>query len=345
MMKIEKSDKHTAYDDIKLLLNQARNNVVVQVNSILLKTYWQIGKIIVTDEQNNADRAEYGTNLLKNLSKQLTKEFGKGFSKSNLFNMRRFYLLYPKFQTLSGILNWSHYGELLSISDDHKRAFYKKECENSNWSVRELKRQINTSLYERLLLSQNKENKNKVLELALKGQEIQRPADIIKDPYVFEFLGIPEEKPILESDLEKALINHIEKFLLELGRGFMFVGSQQRVTLGNTHYYVDMVFYNKILRSYVLIELKTGKLMPEAVGQLNMYLNYYKEEVNDEIDNQPIGIILCTDKDNIQAEYALGGLSNTIFASKYNLYIPNREILEEETRKVIEAYQNQEELD
>ncbi|WP_244956291.1 PDDEXK nuclease domain-containing protein [Gemelliphila palaticanis] len=263
----------------------------------------------------------------------------RGFSKSNLFNMRRFYLTYQKFQTVSGKLSWSHYSELLSISEDSKRSFYERECENSNWSVRELKRQINTSLYERLLLSQGTENKNKVLELALKGQEIQSSKDIIKDPYVFEFLGIPEEKPILESDLEKALINHIEKFLLELGRGFMFVGSQQRVTLGNTHYYVDMVFYNKILRSYVLIELKTGKLMPEAVGQLNMYLNYYKEEVNDEMDQEPIGIILCTDKDNIQAEYALGGISNTIFASKYNLYIPDKELLEKEARKVIEEYQ------
>ncbi|MGX7087799.1 PDDEXK nuclease domain-containing protein [Gemelliphila palaticanis] len=253
--------------------------------------------------------------------------------------MRRFYLTYQKFQTVSGKLSWSHYSELLSISEDSKRSFYERECENSNWSVRELKRQINTSLYERLLLSQGTENKNKVLELALKGQEIQSSKDIIKDPYVFEFLGIPEEKPILESDLEKALINHIEKFLLELGRGFMFVGSQQRVTLGNTHYYVDMVFYNKILRSYVLIELKTGKLMPEAVGQLNMYLNYYKEEVNDEMDQEPIGIILCTDKDNIQAEYALGGISNTIFASKYNLYIPDKELLEKEARKVIEEYQ------
>ncbi|EIE42078.1 hypothetical protein MCANUFG4_00518 [Mycoplasmopsis canis UFG4] len=338
-MEIDKQNNLSAYEDIKLLLNEARSTVVTQVNNILLKTYWEIGKIIVLDEQNNSDRAEYGASLLKNLSKQLTKEFGRGFSKSNLFNMRRFYLTYQKFQTVSGKLSWSHYSELLSISENKKRSFYERECENSNWSVRELKRQINTSLYERLLLSQGKENKNKILELSLKGQEIQNSNDIIKDPYVFEFLGIPEEKPIMESDLEKALINHIEKFLLELGRGFMFVGSQQRVTLANTHYYVDMVFYNKILRSYVLIELKTGKLMPEAVGQLNMYLNYYKEEVNDEMDQEPIGIILCTDKDNIQAEYALGGILNTIFASKYNLYIPNKELLEEEARKVIEKYQ------
>ena len=252
--------------------------------------------------------------------------------------MRRFYQEYEIQQTLSVKLSWSHYCELLSIDDKHKRSFYEKETVNANWSVRELKRQINTSLFERLLLSSGDENKEKVLDLALKGNEIATPNDIIKDPYVFEFLGLPEEKPIMESDLEKALITHIEKFLLELGKGFMYVGSQQRVTLGNTHYYIDMVFYNKILRSYVLIELKTGKLMPEAVGQLNMYLNYYKTEVNDEIDNEPIGIILCANKDSIQAEYALGSLSNQIFASKYTLYIPDREQLEEQVERVVKKY-------
>ncbi|MDO5649454.1 MAG: PDDEXK nuclease domain-containing protein [Gallicola sp.] len=204
--------------------------------------------------------------------------------------------------------------------------------------MRELKRQIKTSLYERLILSQGDEHKEKVLELASIGNEINTPKDLVKDPYVFEFLGLPEDKPILESDLEKALVIQIEKFLLELGKGFMYVGSQQRVTLANNHYYVDMVFYNKILRSYVLIELKTGKLMPEAVGQLNMYLNYYKGEVNDEHDAEPIGIILCTDKDHIQAEYALGGLSNQIFASKYTLYIPNREELEMQVAKVLDEF-------
>jgi len=252
--------------------------------------------------------------------------------------MRRFYQEYEIQQTLSVKLSWSHYCELLSIDDKNKCSFYEKETVNANWSVRELKRQINTSLFERLLLSSGDENKEKVLDLALKGNEIATPNDIIKDPYVFEFLGLPEEKPIMESDLEKALVTHIEKFLLELGKGFMYVGSQQRVTLGNTHYYVDMVFYNKILRSYVLIELKTGKLMPEAVGQLNMYLNYYKTEVNDEIDNEPIGIILCANKDSIQVEYALGSLSNQIFASKYTLYIPDREQLEEQVERVVKKY-------
>ena len=320
-------------------MENARTDVAKQVNNILVKTYWEIGRIIVEDEQGHSDRAEYGKNLIADLSKKLTKEYGKGFSKSNLFYMRSFYLTYPIFQTLSGKLSWSHYLELLSIDDKNKRSFYEKETVNANWSVRELKRQINTSLFERLLLSSGDENKEKVLDLALEGNEIATPNDIIKDPYVFEFLGLPEEKPIMESDLEKALVTHIEKFLLELGKGFMYVGSQQRVTLGNTHYYVDMVFYNKILRSYVLIELKTGKLMPEAVGQLNMYLNYYKTEVNDEIDNEPIGIILCANKDSIQAEYALGSLSNQIFASKYTLYIPDREQLEEQVERVVKKHE------
>ena len=326
------------YSSIKELMDNARNSFAKEVNNILIQTYWEIGRIIVEDEQGNSDRAEYGKQLITDLSKRLTKEYGKGFSRSNLQNMRNFYLSYPICQTLSGKLSWSHYCELLSISDEKKRSFYEKETVSANWSVRELKRQIKTSLFERLLLSSGDENKEKVLDLALKGNEIATPSDVIKDPYVFEFLGLPEEKPIMESDLEKALITHIEKFLLELGKGFMYVGSQQRVTLGNTHYYVDMVFYNKILRSYVLIELKTGKLMPEAVGQLNMYLNYYKAEVNDEMDNEPIGIILCTDKDSIQAEYALGSLSNQIFASKYTLYIPDREQLEEQVERVVKEY-------
>lgn len=282
--------------EIRELLENARKNVAQQVNTQLLTTYWNIGRIIVEYEQQNQIRADYGKQTLRELSKELTREFGKGFSRSNLQNMRAFYLAYEKCQTVSGKLSWSHYCELLSITNENKRSFYEKESINSGWSVRELKRQIDSSLYERLLLSSGDANKEKVLSLAKKGIEINQPADIIRDPYVFEFLGVPENKPILESDLEKALVVQIEKFLLELGRGFMFVGTQQRVTLNNTHYYVDMVFYNKILRAYVLIELKTKKLTPEAAGQLNMYLNYYAAEVNDPDDNPPIGIILCTEK-------------------------------------------------
>ena len=324
--------------EIRELLEKSRKNITQQVNTELLTTYCNIGRIIVEYEQQSQLRAEYGKQTLKELSKELTREFGKGFSRSNLQNMRAFYLAYEKCQTPSGKLAWSHYCELLTISDEGKRSFYEKEAVNSGWSVRELKRQIESSLYERLLLSSGDANKEKVLSLAQKGIEIAQPADIIRDPYVFEFLGIPENKPYLESDLERALVMQIEKFLLELGRGFMFVGTQQRITLNNTHYHVDMVFYNKILRAYVLIELKTKKLTPEAAGQLNMYLNYYAAEVNDHDDNPPIGIILCTDKDSVAAEYALGGLSNNIFASRYVLYMPDKEQLVAQVEAVLKKW-------
>ena len=329
-------------EQIKSLLESARQKVAAEVNSTLIMTYWQIGKIIVEDEQKHESRAEYGKQTLKTLSKVLSEEYGKGFSRSNLQNMRQFYLAYPKCQSVTGKLSWTHYCELLLISDEQKRSFYEKECLNARWSVRELKRQIDSSLFERLLLSNGDANKEKVLSLAMNGNEIAKPEDIIRDPYVFEFLGLPEDKPFFESDLEAALVTQIEKFLLELGSGFMFVGTQQRVTFNNHHYYVDMVFYNKILKSYVLIELKNTKLMPEAVGQLNMYLNYYANEINDEGDNPPIGIILCTDKGNFDVQYALGGLSNNIFASKYVLYMPNKEQLIAEVERVIENWDKKE---
>ncbi len=222
---------------IREIMNSARKNTARVVNNEQLLAYWNIGRVIVEHEQNNNERAEYGKQTLRQLSRMLTKEFGKGFSLSNVYNMRQFYLDYPKFQSLTGKLTWTHYCELMSISDRDRRSFYEKECERSGWSVRELKRQISTSLFERLLLSDGKANKEKVYELATKGQELTTPEDIVKDPYVFEFLGIPENKPVLESDLEKALVRQIEDFMLELGRGFMFVGTQQRVTLNNTHYY------------------------------------------------------------------------------------------------------------
>ena len=324
--------------EIKIILDNARNNVARQINKELLSAYWNIGRIICEYEQSTSDRADYGKQTLKVLSKELTKEFGKGFSVSNIQFMRRFYQSYQIQQTASVKLSWSHYCELLSISDTDKRSFYEKESINSNWSVRELKRQIDSSLFERLLLSRSDTGKEQLLSLAMKGNEISVASDIIRDPYVFEFLGLPEDKPFMESDLERALVQQIEKFLLELGRGFMFVGTQQRVTFSNHHYYVDMVFYNKILRSYVLIELKTTKLMPEAVGQLNMYLYYYANEVNDSDDNPPIGIILCTDKGNFDVQYALGGLSNQIFASKYVLYMPNKEQLIQQVEAVLKKW-------
>lgn len=324
------------YGQIAELIQSARKQVATQVNTALLVTYWNVGRIIVEDEQKSEHRAEYGKQVLKELSKRLTKDFGKGFSRPNLHWMRELYIKYPICQTLSNKLSWSHYCELLTISDDDKRSFYEQECINAQWSFRELKRQIDSSLFERLLLSDGQANKEKVMQLASKGIEMNQPSDIIKDPYVLEFVGVPENKPLMESDLERMLVRGIEDFLLELGRGFMFVGTQQRVTLNNTHYYVDMVFYNKILKAYVLIELKRTKFTPEAAGQLNMYLNYYATEVNDEGDNPPIGIILCSDKDNLTAEYALGGLSNQIFASKYTLCLPNKEQLIAEVQRMIE---------
>lgn len=328
---------------IKSILYKARSNVVSQVNGELLKAYWNIGRIVCEYEQSTPERADYGKQIMKNLSKELTREFGKGFSVSNLQFMRRFYLTYSIQQTMSVKLGWSHYCELLTITDSDKRSFYKKEAINANWSVRELKRQIDSSLFERLILSRGESNKEQVLALAMKGNDVAKPSDIIKDPYVFEFLGLPEDKPVMEKDLERALLRQLEEFLLELGRGFMFVGTQQRITINNTHYYVDMVFYNKILHAYVLIELKTTKLTPEAAGQINMYLNYYAAEVNDDGDNPPIGIILCTEKNEVSAEYALGGLSNNVFASRYILYMPNKDLLVEQVEDVLGKWHRKEE--
>ena len=324
-------------EEIKTLMMEARTTAALEINKQLLKTYWNIGRIIVEHEQEGNVRAQYGKRLLAELSKELTRELGRGFSKSNMFNMRAFYIAYSDFPDASGKMTWSHYCELLSVSDVDARKFYEKECANSDWSVRELKRQISTSLFERLLLSDGKANQETVLALSREGILMKEPQDIMKDPYVFEFLGTREEKPMLEKDLEAKLIRHIEDFLLELGRGFMFVGSQQRVTLGNRHYYVDMVFYNKILKAYVLIDLKIGQLEPEHIGQMNMYLNYYSAEVNDEGDQSPIGIVLCTDKHEVMAEFALGGLANNIFASRYTYYIPDKERLIHEVKALLQS--------
>ena len=256
--------------------------------------------------------------------------------------MRLFYERYKKCQPVAGKfkmrLSWSHYCYLIYIEDDYERSFYETECINQRWSKRELKRQIDSALFQRLLLSKGITNKKKLLDLSRNGQTISKPLDIIKDPYVFEFLGISDKKAPLESDLEEALVNHISSFLMELGKGFMFVGNQVRITLdNNTHYYVDLVFYNKILRSYVLIDLKTTDMKPEYVGQMNMYVNYYNKEIKDEFDNDTVGIILCTGKKGISMEYALGGMSNNIFASTYTYYIPDKDELIEELEKVIEC--------
>ncbi|MBQ2873050.1 MAG: DUF1016 family protein [Bacilli bacterium] len=322
-------------EEITQLVSNVKNNIAKEINRSIVYVYWNIGKIITSNENEFNNRLEYGKEILKSLSDDLTKYLGKGYSVSNLKYMRMFYKKYPDFEVVSNQLTWSHYCELMIIDDLNKRSFYEKECINSNWSVRELKRQLGTSLFERLLLSSGKNNKKKVMELLHVGQVINKPTDIIKEPYVFEFLGIKENKPILERDLEYKLIKHIEYFLLELGKGFMFVGSQQRITINNIDYYIDMVFYNKFLKSYVLIDLKMDKLKAENLGQMNLYLNYYEQVVNSEDDGKPVGIILCAEKDNIMLEYALGGLSTNIFTSTYTYYIPNKDDLISEVEKVL----------
>jgi predicted nuclease of restriction endonuclease-like (RecB) superfamily len=330
---------HNFVQAIRSVVLDAKQQAIEQVNQELLQAYWQIGRILVEQEaQQSLNRKQF----ILTLSRQLTRELGRGFSRSNLNNMRSLYEQYPDIQALAGSLSWSHWCELLSIGDAYRRAFYKKEAEEANWSVRELKRQIKSSLFERLLLSKGDINKNEVLKLAKESQQIQKASDLIKEPYVLEFLGIPEQKPLLERDLERKLIRQIEFFLLELGKGFMFVGSQQRVSIGNHHHYVDMVFYNKILRSYVFIDLKMGKFIPAHAGQMNAYLNYYKTEINEDIDNDPIGIILCTDKEEIVAEYALGGLNNQRFASKYVYYLPNKDALIQQVHRALASYDEEE---
>jgi len=322
-------------ENIRAIITNGRQRVAANINRELILTYWSIGKEIIESEKTQGVDAKSSRQFILSLSKRLTTELGKGFSRSNLFNMRRFYIEYPDVQTVSGQLSWSHLCELLVIEKAEKRQFYEKEIVNSSWSVRELKRQLDSSLFERLLLSDGQTNKQSVMKLAEKGQEVSKPEDILKNPYVFEFLGIPEHRPVLEKELEERLIRHIEDFLLELGRGFMFVGSQQRITINNTHYYVDMVFYNKLLKCYILIDLKTNKLNISDAGQLNTYLNYYRTEVSDETDNAPIGIILCAEKDEVAAEYILEGLDNHLFSSKYTYVLPNKAELVKEVENAL----------
>ena len=339
--KINEKIVNNLFKQIEEIILTNKTKMTYQINNTLVNTYFNIGKAIVENEQNGNIRAEYGKEVLLKLSKKLTNKFGSGFSRTALQNMRLFYTRYKNCQPLAGNLSWSHYCYLIYIEDDDERHFYEKECINSKWSKRELKRQIDSALFQRLLLSKGNTNKKKVLELAKKGQTIATADDILKEPYVFEFLGIKENKKMLENDLEKNLINHLSSFLMELGKGFMFVGHQVRISLSNNkHYYVDLVFYNKILRSYILIDLKTSDMRPEYAGQMNMYINYYNKEIRDEFDGETIGIILCTGKDEVTMEYALGGLSNKVFASTYTYYIPNKDELINEVEKVLNETKN-----
>lgn len=317
------------YSEIKKILTNARDKVYQTANFTMVEAYWQIGKSIVK-EQNGEERAEYGTGLLKELSKQMTQDFGRGFTVANLKNMRQFYLIFPNGYALRSELSWTHYRLLMRVENDNARQFYMDEAVKSQWSTRQLERQINTFFYERLLSSKNKENV---------AQEIQTlepektPEDIIRDPYVLEFLGLSPNDDFYESDLEQALITHLQKFLLELGRGFSFVARQKRITFDGRHFRIDLVFYNYILKCFVLIDLKIGDLTHQDLGQMQMYVHYYERELMNEGDNPPIGIVLCADKSDAVVRYTLPEGETQVFASKYKLYLPTEEELLKELKK------------
>ena len=320
-------------ENIGNVYQKARQNVVFAVNIEMLKAYWNIGKYIIEFEQKGKEQATYGQQLMENLSKDLKLRFGRGFSRSNLNYMRLFYIKYPKSETVSHKLTWSHYFELLKIEDNLTRAFYEKQAIIENWTVRELKRQKRTGLFHRLAVSKDK---NKVLELSKQGQIVRSEKDLTKDPYIFEFLGLPEKDLYTESDLEKAIINNLQNFLLELGKGFAFIGRQQRITLNNRHYFVDLVFYHIKLKCYVLIDLKIGEVEHEHIGQMKLYLGYYEKEVNEETDNKPIGIILSEEKDEIMVEYSMLNDNSKLIVSKYQLYLPDINELKKKVKEIID---------
>jgi predicted nuclease of restriction endonuclease-like (RecB) superfamily len=319
-------------NNISLILEQGRKQAYQAVNSILVRTYWEIGKQIVEYEQKGKEKAEYGSALLEHLSTDLTKRFKKGFSVDNLENMRRFYISFPNSETLSRKLSWSHYCLLMRLKEPLAVNFYTVESGNNNWSVRELDRQINSMLFERLALSKDKKG---VIELSKKGQVIQASEDMIKDPYVLEFLNLEESSKYSETELEQKIIGHLEGFLLELGKGFMFVARQQRITLEAEHFFIDLVFYNRILRCFIIIELKVGRLTHKDLGQLQMYVNYYDREIKRKEENPSVGILLCADKKEAVVRYTLPENNKQLFASEYKLYLPDKKEIEKSLRNLL----------
>lgn len=324
------------YNNIKNLVISSRQRVYTVVNTEMLNLYWNIGKIIMEIQQGD-ERASYGDSVLEKLSDKLTNEFGKGFSKRNLERMRKLYIYFPIATTMSSQLSWSHYLELIKIQEEPKRNFYIKETINSNWSVRELQRQVSTLLYERLTLSANKE---KIIELAEKGQVLKTSKDLVRDPFVLEFLDIKENTEYLETDLEKNILEHLKEFLLELGKGFMFVGSQRRITLEEDHFYPDLVFYNRILKCFVVIDLKIGKITHQDIGQMQMYVNYYDRKVKNEDEGKTVGILLGTEKNSTIVKFTLPEDNESIFASEYKLHLPTEDELIrtiEEEKRIIKS--------
>lgn len=317
------------YESIRMTVEEAQSKVYSTVNAVMVQTYWEIGKQIF-EAQGENERAEYGKGLLKYLSKKLTEEFGKGFEESNLRRMRQFYVLFQNCDALRHELSWTHYRILMRVENEKVRQFYIDECAKSNWSTRQLERQINSFYYERLLSSQDEESVRSEIQTLEKGMDAK---DIIRDPYVLEFLGLEQTPNLYEKDLEQGLIDHLQKFLLELGRGFSFVSRQKRITFDGEHYFIDLVFYNYILKCFVIVDLKVGKLKHQDIGQMQMYVNYYTRELMNEGDSLPIGIILCADKSESVVKYTLPEDNNQIFASKYKLYMPSEEELIQELEK------------
>ena len=316
------------YKRVANLLHDARKSVIRNVNSVMVNTYYLLGKMIVEKEQQGKMRAEYGKELIHKLSKRLQKEFGKGFSADNLENMRRFFIVYSKSETVSrkfienknSPLNWSHY-QILIRMEKPERQFYEIESIQNNWSVRELKRQFDSALFQRLSISKNK---NEVRRLSKKGQIIEKPKDIIKDTYILEFAGLPKLPAYSESKFESALIHKLESFLLELGKGFTFVSRQKRISFEEKHFFIDLVFYNRILRSFVLIDLKMGELKHQDLGQMQMYVNFYDANVKSPDENKTIGIIVCRDKNDTLIKITLPKDNDQIFASIYKTILPNK---------------------
>lgn len=329
---LESRKYETLVTDIENAVANAKDSIATNVNLVMVQTYWSIGRYIVEYEQAGSVKAEYGKQLLRQLSKDLTLRLGRGYSHSNLSNMRKFYNYYPTFQTVSGKLSWSHICEIIRLDDPLERGFYQKQTENEKWSVRTLQRQIKSSLFLRLAASKDKDG---ILALAKEGIKIQTPEDIIKDTYTLEFLNISDEHEYAESELENKIIANLQKFLLELGKGFTFVGRQYPIVISGRHYHCDLVFYHRILKCFVLIDLKITPLQHEDVGQMNTYMGYFALEENMPDDNPPIGIILSRNKDELLVEYATYGMDTNLFVSKYELYLPNRDELKRLVDQII----------
>ena len=324
------------YNQILQILTEARSKVYYSVNFMMVEAYWNIGKMIV-EEQGGVERNEYGKKLLQELAVNLTRDFGKGFTVTNLKYMRQFYLTFPNISELSRDLSWSHYRLLIQIDSENARQFYTTEAIKSRWSVRQLARQIDTFFYERLLSSQDKKGVAAEIQKLEPGKS---PSDVIRDPYVLEFLDLSPNDDFYESDLEQALITHLQKFLLELGRGFSFVARQKRFTFDGRHFRIDLVFYNYILKCFVLIDLKVGDLTHQDLGQMQMYVHYYERELMNPGDNPPIGIVLCANKSDSLVQYTLSENENQIFASKYKLYLPTEEELLRELKMEYDTLEN-----